>query len=410
MKYMADTPEFSSGRNARGVPTPIELDFGPKNLNYFKHFNIHRVGDGNNECFSGQNWYIFITSPFCNFNMDNAEVLPFLQQFFYDKYGYGKEILAALSYGNPDGSPFIKLLTNCAESFSPPDTSANTIPVGETWTKLKHTYLGEDNDSKSGGTLTIPYIEKAGLPVTKLHKAWYEYGQALRRGYIKPNDAARKGRYIDYMTTAFFFLLAPDGETLEFWSRYVGLMPTNQPFSAFEGKLGGTTDKTIVNFQYSFVYKEDLTPEVLVDFNLAAKGHANIGNIKMGIDSSLFSWNNTLSMGQSIRNFFKRGTGGKMGAYDSSAAINNFANVATKPENNPMMGDISDYNGKGITEIFSDTNVSPENRNSVSADSSFEEQTYGASDVSVAWVSGGKRGGRAVLKFEYDTNTGYVYK
>jgi hypothetical protein len=244
-------------------------------------------------------FYLFFTSPCLNLEEDTRSSMNFAD-FMYDSRE-GKRIMLALSFpagtGDekaPGRQTFMKILTNCCEGFSPSDVSTNTLQVGETRYRYKHVYMGSDADSKSAGSFNVEYVERPGLPITKLHKLWYDYAHAVRHGEIKPFDFIRKDRLIDYQVAAYFFACAPDGVTIEYWAKYTGVMPTAVPYSAFACKPGGG-EPIKVTVPYSFVYKEDMEPDILGDFNDSGAAKTRLGG----------SWNEAIlkDMGGSSRSW-----------------------------------------------------------------------------------------------------------
>jgi len=243
-----------------------------KGINPVEQFNPTRRRGAYVDPAIGTSWYFFLTSPSCNMLAGNLYQHPYLRNMSADNVG--RKLLNFLAYNVKDESgmslnnePFIPLVTNTALSFSPQDTSSQTTNYGETWTRIKNYFIGEDNDSKSGGSFSVEYEDYQFLPNFKLHKAWYEYIQAVRRGFITPNKKCYKLREIDYMASAYYFLLAPDGETILYWCRFTGVAPTAIPYSSFSSGDNGPIRFSI---NYNFVVKEDMEPMVLSDFNLVS--------------------------------------------------------------------------------------------------------------------------------------------
>jgi len=255
--------------NSSPIVTGENLDIDPIGMSSYTSYNKFRLKSSNSDYAQTPVFYMFMTAPSLNMDGNNLSNSKFLQQMYTDLKG--KKLLDMLSYGIEGKESIMKMLTNRAGGFSLNDTSSQTRIIGETWTKLKQVYLAEDNDSRSAGTLTIEYSEKPGIPVTKLHKAWYEYAQGVRRGMFSPHETVLKQRAVDYQASIYFFLCAPDGETIEFFSKYTGVMPTAVPYSSFSGKKANG-DRIKLNIPYSYSYKEDLEPEILLDFNIV-NGH-----------------------------------------------------------------------------------------------------------------------------------------
>ena len=256
------------------VDLPKESDLAPDGLDvlndsHFTHFSPSRKFGRTDDPMQGSAFYVFVTAPSLFLDVGNRTSSPYLNQMFVDR----PDIIEPLTFGVPKiGSSqiFINLLTNTCEGFTPSDTTMQTQSVYETWNKIKHAYPGEDNDSRSGGSFQVEYEELAGAPATHTHKVWYEYIQGMRRGELRPNSTFRDTRVIEYMSSMYFFLLGPDGMTIEYWAKYTGVMPTAIPYSAFSGKkVGGEPLK--ISIPYSYVWKEDMEPEVLVDFNMVSQ-------------------------------------------------------------------------------------------------------------------------------------------
>lgn len=354
--------------------------FDPDHFNYFNSINRFKLSYTDQDFAQGQIWYIFMTSPFCNFSNDNKENSQFIEQLVHTPHGM--DIIKALSFGSNGNEVFMKLLTNCVESFTPSDISSSVYQFGETISKLKHVTMGSDNDSRSAGTFNIPYHEKEHIPVTRLHKAWYEYAQNVRKGKFKTSEEFIKNRLIDYQSSLYYFLLAPDGESLVYWAKYTGVMPTGLPYSTFEGKTGNNGELLKVNIPYSYVYKEDLEPEILNDFNAVARPDGTAINsngwkdasksITSGFDSVQKIWSNPTS-------FFNK--------YIPSENLESWSNVHTS--------------GKADTRMKSGVGVGI-NHNSM---------TFNSSGVSIQWKMGGNNPGRAsvpILVFDNDSGSGIV--
>jgi hypothetical protein len=221
-----------------------------------------------------------MTVPVLNLSEKTLKNINYLN--FMNNIPQDKAILNALSYKGLCGSEemvdgtetFIKPLTNCCEAFSTADVSSNTIETGENKYALKHVYAGLDSDSKTVGSFNIDYLEKSNLVITKLHKIWFEYIQLVRTGKIKAFDTLRLKRILDYQSSLYFFALAPDGFSIDYWCKYTGVFPTAVPYSVFSGKLG-PEDTVRISVPYAYVYKEDMEPEIFDDFNIVSAGVSN---------------------------------------------------------------------------------------------------------------------------------------
>jgi len=251
-----------------------------KSTDYFTRYNHLRLKDASSYA-QAPLFYVFMTAPQLNLNANTLSSLPFLATLNNEaSMFYGKKIIDSMdaSGGGGTSERILKILTNQCESFTPMDIAAQTVNHSETWTKLKHAYPGEDNDSRSAGTFSMEYKEKPGIPITKTHKVWYDYIQACRKGYVLREEFIRKQRAVDYFSSLYFFLIEPDHKGILFYSRYTGVVPTGLPFSAFEGKKAGG-EPIKVTIPYSYTYKEEMEPEILLDFNDVVKGNVVTGSL-----------------------------------------------------------------------------------------------------------------------------------
>lgn len=240
--------------------------------------------------------FLFFTTPRLNMSDVNLS----RDTFFYYLNDSEPEILKMLSYGyradgNSSSSPFIKLLTNTFETFNTKDTVARTKEVGETFYGMKQMLPGSIVDSITGDDLSIRYKDYKNLPILKLHKAWFDYIEHVRRGKFAPSLEAITKRYIDYVSSIYYFLLDFDGETILYYCKYTGVAPISVPYSAFNIDVG-THDILEYDINYVYSFKEDMNPSILIDFNKVASGNALTHQFEMQnrsfiptIEESLYS-------------------------------------------------------------------------------------------------------------------------
>lgn len=218
--------------------------------------------------------HVFFTTPMLNIQADNC----MQDSFMAYMYRMRANLLSTLSYGNTGTngylgttSPFIKLLYNSATNFDVKDSVAKTKEVGETFYGYKE-YLPSSNvDSIAGDEFTVNFLDWQDLPVLNVINAWYTYVTKVRRGELYPNNNAIKNNYLDYVSSVYYFVTSMDGSTLQYWCKLTGVAPISVPYSSFSSDYA-THDvlKYPVNFLYSF--KEDMNPDILLDFNKTSLG------------------------------------------------------------------------------------------------------------------------------------------
>lgn len=225
--------------------------------------------------------YIFITKPKLCLTTDienSSESTPAVYNttengFFKYVAQYRPELIKALIQShNSSGGSFIKLLSNRYERIDLEDFLLNEKEIAESWKGYNLRLPTTSVSSRNSGTLAIQYDELSDASVLLLHKVWFEYIEKIKFGYIEPEDTTIENKEIDYLSSLYYFMLAPDGETILFWGKYTGLAPKSLPYSAYNSEVGS---KILVkaNIQYIYQHKEFLEPETLQEFNNVA--HAN---------------------------------------------------------------------------------------------------------------------------------------
>lgn len=188
---------------------------------------------------------------------------------------FPREVQEWLSGAHND--QFIPILTNRSVGSVASDEILNTIDYAETYNRYKIVLGTSAKDSRISGTMTIPYQEDSDLTILKLHKLWQLYIEKVYTGECTPGGVllsqdmmSNEKRTIDYMVSIYLFSVLPDGETLNYWCKFTGCLPVKMPWSEFTSEDGNHEVKSSVPIEYQFTYKEDLTLDVLRDFNLTS--------------------------------------------------------------------------------------------------------------------------------------------
>lgn len=211
---------------------------------------------------------IFITAPTISLSSSNVEN----DGFFKYLADHDPDLLKSLAY-TESGRPFIPIFSNRMSEFSVPDHTFQTTEVGET----QYGYVQNlPHYAPVTDTTNITYIDNANLDVLKIHKAWFDYIVHVTRGTMTPNYAAIHGRYIDYTASIYHFILDMDGETIQYFDKLTGCFPTNVPFSEFSSKVGNNQEIIEYSIDYSYSYKEFMSPSILSDFNNVANNATSL--------------------------------------------------------------------------------------------------------------------------------------
>lgn len=192
---------------------------------------------------------------------------------------------------------FNPLLSNQAQGIEVVDDSVDLLEYGETFTGYKMHYSKSITKSTAAGTLNIKFKETYDLAITNLHQIWVDYQSNVYKGIFKPKPNHIWAKELDYACNIYYFLLDQDMETILFWTKYYGCFPSNVPKSTFSFDFGSNVQFPDVTVTYNYIYKSDLSPQTLVEFNQDGGAgklpfvYTPIG-VKSGegIDTSSWSW------------------------------------------------------------------------------------------------------------------------
>lgn len=261
-----------------------------KNVNIIRSYDKFKFNQKDYEPYIKGFPFLFITTPKLNLTDDNINH----DNFFMYMKAYYPDLLYTLTTSdicsNALGSPFIKILSNSFKGLSGKDVSVRTLDVGETFYGYKETLPSSILDSKLGDTVNIKFNEYKDLLIVKLHKVWIEYIEFVTRGWFTPSEAAVNDRFIDYTSSLYYFVLDKDCETILFWSRYVGATPSSNPYSSLASNQG-ESDIAEISIDYTYSWKDDLDPGILIDFNKVSR--LNYMGLKYGEESPKSSFFNT---------------------------------------------------------------------------------------------------------------------
>lgn len=177
------------------------------------------------------------------------------------------EIVKMLSY-NQDykKSNFMPIFTNETKNFDSNDTTMESTEGFDTKQGFKLPLPTYTTMSQALNSLTLSVTEDANLSFTKMMSIWVNYISNITDGTFDANPEMVSEGSIDYMSSIYYFVLAPDGKTLKYWAKYTGCWPTTIPYGALKySKKANDAVELDLNFTYTI--KEDMNPKILEDFN-----------------------------------------------------------------------------------------------------------------------------------------------
>lgn len=258
----------------------------------FSSINKYGVLDGNESGYDKGWAYLFFTTPSLNIRSNSAtgvqnyttkesaqkdwayianvgrveNGVPF-NAFMLGMAEKDPGLLDCLNNRLPKTPAIIPFLTNRFKSFDPKDTSLKTKNFGETPRGNRLMLPGSLIDSIGPDQFTVTFEETSNLDITKLHKVWTEYIYNVSIGEFYPNPEDVQNRVIDYLCSMYYMTLRPDGRTIEYFCKYTGVAPLNVNYSVFGHRRGDFAGNMEVSIPYMYNYKEDMTVDIIMDFN-----------------------------------------------------------------------------------------------------------------------------------------------
>lgn len=214
--------------------------------------------------------HVFFTRPDLNL-MESMDKLTSEASKLGDVYHIFKsdpDLVRSLSnnYFNGDHK-FLPLLSNAVRNFELSDESIDDLDVGETIAGHKIKYGKHSIKSRAAGTISFKFSEDNQMRILKLLKLWVNYIHRVYRGELSPKTAYIKQGILDYAVSAYYFLTAPDNETILLWSKYTGLLPLNIPYSNLGWDYGSPVTNPSYSVSFAYAWKEEFNPFHLVEFN-----------------------------------------------------------------------------------------------------------------------------------------------
>lgn len=218
--------------------------------------------------------YVFFTRPQLhlldtdNRLLDNLINLP----DYYYMFMANKTIFRSLTGGFSSKHRFHPFLSNMVTSFDITDETLDTQEHGESNTGHKVVYGLTDTKSTVAGSFNVNFVDNKRLEVYKTVHLWVKYINDIKKGIIKPTRAVMLNKVLDYASSAYYFLLGPDGEEILYWSKYTGVFPTTSPSAEFAWRKGELMATPNYSIPFAYSWKKDEDIYHLAEFNtLSAK-------------------------------------------------------------------------------------------------------------------------------------------
>ena len=167
---------------------------------------------------------------------------------------------------------FIPILSNRCTGIDINDETLETKEVGDTYTGWKLNYGTNNIKSKAASTVTTSFLDDEQLSIYLMFKIWCEYISNVSRGIVTPRDEYVKTLQLDYANSIYYFLCAEDGQSILFWTKFTGCIPTNVPSSNFTDNYDTPIRMPKYSITWQYAFKKDYDPYSLAEFNRLANG------------------------------------------------------------------------------------------------------------------------------------------
>ena len=213
------------------------------------------------------------------------------------------ELVRMLSYDTSfRKTNFLPLFTNQLKSFDSQDITIDQTDAFETKQGFKYPIPTYTTSSEAMSTLSLSVYEDSNLDFTKMMTLWVKYIKNITDGTFNANPEMISQGALDYTSSIYYFVLAPDGRTLKYWCKYTGCWPTSIPYGALKYQKK-SAEITELDIQFVYTIKEDVDPRILEDFNRVSlmmdSSNYNVSTKTMSVDGYYESIKNSYLLNKS---------------------------------------------------------------------------------------------------------------
>lgn len=171
-------------------------------------------------------------------------------------------------YGYRD--PFNHILQNQVSSnLEIPNLSADMIDTPTNAFGVNYKYRGSTESGDDNPSFSLEFNDTKWLDVYYVFKAYDEYEKLKAHGVIRPAKYYITHRIIHDAFSIFKFIVDEDMETIIYWGKMYGVVPTSLPRDLFNTPTFEQQLSFSIDFQAAWY--DDMKPEILQDFNDLAK-------------------------------------------------------------------------------------------------------------------------------------------
>lgn len=189
--------------------------------------------------------------------------------FWQDVFNNKKRLIEVLqaSYGDHKDDPFNHLLQNMVNSnLETPSLQAPTVETASNMYGVNFSYRGSSEESDDGPEFSLEFKDDRWLNVYNYFRIYEEYETAKHHGAVRPYKKYIQDKIIHDQIAIYKFIVAEDMETIIYYGKYYGAMPTSLPRDVFNADNFDNGLSFPISWKAAFY--EDMRPEILEDFNI----------------------------------------------------------------------------------------------------------------------------------------------
>ena len=194
--------------------------------------------------------------------------------FWRDLYKTRMDIIKNLEDSCNTTDPFNHLLQNMVMSnLDIPSLSSDSIETPANMFGVNYSYRGSSEASDDNPEFSLEFRDTKYLDIYYYFKAYEEYETLKHHGVIGPAKTYPINKIIHDQFSIYKFIVDEDGETILYFGKMYGVMPTSLPRDVFSNPNFDSGLSYSVGFKAAFY--EDMRPDIIGDFNALSASYFN---------------------------------------------------------------------------------------------------------------------------------------
>ncbi|MGL5749294.1 MAG: hypothetical protein ACRCXT_02115 [Paraclostridium sp.] len=263
------------GNRGRGLLSRNELD-------YYNKFNRVGVIDPYN-ALAGHKEYIFFTRPDLQLLSSSSKLMDHFanKPFFIDSFKRFKDNFYQLqsSVMGVKSGPYINCISTCVlSSLELPTITSGEVDNPDNIYGDTITYRWSSGTSSNDFDFSLEFGDTKYGELYMLFRIWDEYINQKQKGNVVIPDSFVLDKILHDQVSVFKIVVDSNHEDILFYSKITGVYPKSVPRDIY----GSLPEDGVLKFNIEFkgAFVEDMTPEIIDDFNHIFNTYKGIGASK----------------------------------------------------------------------------------------------------------------------------------